>query len=173
MLKYIGGICAIVLVCVAFFLTASCVEGNAKILSNKNEFVVGKDIAITEIKDFYYTIDASTNPPVFQRYRFTSKNGKYTFYHEKREGDTWPLTEKYITVSGTTELSDVQWRDFFNCIDNGKVTERIDDAKSGKRGPWLYIYWENDKGIYQVFEFATHGQRKAFEKFVLRLMDIK
>ncbi len=30
----------------------------------------GKDIAISEIKDFYYTWDASTAPPHYMRYRF-------------------------------------------------------------------------------------------------------
>ena len=32
--------------------------------------IVGKNIKINDINDFYYTLDGSTNPPYFQRYRF-------------------------------------------------------------------------------------------------------
>ena len=173
MFKYFDGICAIALLCGLFFMTAGCDEGNAKMLSEQHLFIVGKDIDMTEIKDFYYTIDASANPPLFQRYRFTNKNGKYTFYHEKREGNTWPLSEKHITVSGTVELSEGQWKEFFSCIKDGNVTKRVDDAATGYRGPWLYLYWEKDKDIYQVFNFANSGQRQNFEELVLKLKDAK
>ena len=60
--------------------------------------IVGKNIKINDINDFYYTLDGSTNPPYFHRYRFYKEEGKYFFYHEKREGDHWPLTDGDITV---------------------------------------------------------------------------
>lgn len=173
MLKYLGGACAIVLLCGVFFMTAGCGVGSAQIFFGRKEFIVDKDIAMTEIKDFYYTISSSTNPPEFQRYRVTNKAGKYTFYHEKREGNTWPLEEKHITVSGTVELSDKQWTEFYSYIKDGKVTKRQEDARGGGRGPWLYLYWNKDKGSYQVFEFATYGQKQGFEQLCLKLKNSK
>ena len=162
MLKYIGCIGAAVVV-----LGALCVMGCST--SSAKEYVVGKDIAVKDIREFYYTIDASTNPPEFQRYRFTNNEGKYYFYHEKREGNTWPLIEKHITVSGTVELNDKQWTDFYACVDKGKVTKREDNANSGGRGPWLFFYWTKDNKIYQVFNFASLEQKQAFEKLCLNL----
>ena len=70
---------------------------------------VGKRIAKESVTDFYYTYASSTNPPDYQRYRFYTENGQYFFYHEKREGDHWPLTENDVTVSGTRELTDAEW----------------------------------------------------------------
>ena len=37
--------------------------------------IVGKNIKINDINDFYYTLDVSTNPPYFQRYRFYKEEG--------------------------------------------------------------------------------------------------
>lgn len=162
MLKYIGA--AIVLVSTIYVL--GCGETN---MFSKKEYIVGKDIAVKDIKDFYYTIDASTNPPKFQRFRFTNKSGKYFFYHEKREGNTWPLTEKHITIAGRLELTAEQWTEFYSCVDKGKVTKRQDDANSGGRGPWLFLYWTNDKKIYQVFNFASLEQKRKFENLCLNL----
>lgn len=162
MLKYIGA--AVVLISTIYVL--GCDENN---MFSKKEYIVGKDIVVKDIKDFYYTIDASTNPPEFQRYQFTNKSGKYFFYHEKREGNTWPLTEKHIMTAGSLELKAEQWAEFYACVDKGKVTKRQDDANSGGRGPWLFLYWTNDKKIYQVFNFASLEQKQKFENFCLNL----
>ena len=43
---------------------------------------VGSDVPFERITDFYYTYDASTNPPFFQRYRLYVEDGAYFFYHE-------------------------------------------------------------------------------------------
>lgn len=169
MLKYIGGACAIVLLCGAFFMTAGCGEGNAMSLFGKSEYIVGKDITQAEFKEFYYTISSSTNPPEFQRYRLTNNKGKYSFYHEKREGNVWPLTEKHITVSGTVELNDKQWQEFWGYLKDGKVTKRVDDPRGGGRGPWLFMYWNKDKDSYQVFKFADYGKSQSFEKLCVEL----
>lgn len=164
MLKYCSVIFAFFMACGAFFMVTGCKEGKAGFFSLKSEYIVGKDISPNEIQDFYYTVDASTYPPYFQRYRFTNKNGQYSFYHEKREGNDWPLTEKHITVKGTVKLDSEQWNEFLRCINDGKVTKRKDDANAGGRGPWLYIYWTNDKGCYQVFKFIRNEQLIKFEK---------
>ncbi|MDO4203508.1 MAG: hypothetical protein Q4D07_03265 [Selenomonadaceae bacterium] len=164
MLKYIGGACAVLLLCGAFFVTAGCSEGKAGIFTGKSEFVVGKDIPMSEVREFYYTIDSSANPPQFLRYRFTHKDGKYSFYYEKREGDTWPLTEKHITASETVELTSQQWEEFLACLKDGVAAKRTDDASSGGSGPWLFLYWDNDRDIYQVFTFADYERQQRFEK---------
>ena len=167
MLKYIGGACTMILLCGAFFMTSGCSA------IGRQEFVVGKDIDLADVKDFYYTIDASTYPPEFQRYRFTNKDGQYSFYYEKREGNSWPLREKDITVSGTVKLTDGQWREFCDYIKDGKVTKRKDNVNAGGRGPWLYLYWTKDKGTYQVFAFADNVKKQGFEKLCLELKQKK
>ena len=73
---------------------------------------VGTDILYEDITDFYYTYDASTAPPHYQRYRFYVEDGQHYFYHETREGGGWPQTEADITRSGTVELTDSQWAAF-------------------------------------------------------------
>lgn len=171
MFKNLIIVCGVILTCGILFMVSGCKEGIASL--GKSEYKVGEDIAITEVKDFYHTVSASTNPPEFQRYRFTSKDGKHYFYHEKREGDVWPLTEKHITVSGTIELSDKEWNEFFDYIKGGKVTKRVDDPRGGGRGPWLYLYWTKDKDKYQVFKFEKYAKQKGFEDLCLKLKETK
>lgn len=91
------------------------------------EITVGPDIAEGDITDFYYTVDASIYPPVYQRYRFYAEDGKKLFYHESRQGDSWPQTEKDITVSGTVELTEEAWSAFFDCLRGGAVKARGDE----------------------------------------------
>ncbi|MBE6016530.1 MAG: hypothetical protein E7233_02820 [Lachnospiraceae bacterium] len=131
----------------------------------KRELTVGKDIKPSDITEFYYTIDASTFPPHYQRYRFYIENGKYYFYHETREGSRWPLTEDDATVKGTVELTESGWSNFLDYINAGTVTARKDSAESGDSGPWLFIYWKNDRSKYQVFEFESYEKQKTFEIF--------
>lgn len=144
----------------AFFLL-SCV--------GKSALSVGEDIRFDEISDFYYTIDASTNPPFFQRYRVYTADGVHIFYHERREGDHWPLTEADISESGKIELSDEEWDEFCQCLWGGSVTKRKESAESGGSGPWLYLYWERDKNDWQVFAFENLDKLYAFKKLCDRL----
>ena len=128
------------------------------------EKTVGRDIKIDDITEFYYTYSSSTNPPDYQRYRFYVDDGKYMFYHEARKGDHWPLTEDDITVSGKVELTEEQWKAFFELLNNGKVKKREEHLESGDPGPWLYLYWNGDKSKYQKFSFASLAERSAFEE---------
>ena len=137
----------------------------------KNELIVGKDIKKGDITDFYYTVDASTNPPHFQRYRFYAENGKCYFYHEKREGDHWPLTEEDATVKGTVELNTAQWDEFFSLLEGGTVIKRQVSTESGGSGPWTYLYWKKDLGEYQEFSFETLEKRGAFEEMCMKLAE--
>ena len=130
---------------------------------------VGKDVKKEDVTDFYYTVDSSTNPPSFRRYRFYVEDGVRFFFHEKREGSHWPLTEQDRTVSGTVELTDEQWDAFFDCISGGTVKKRGEHTESGSAGPWLYLYWKNDRSKIQEYSFASHEKQTAFEALCLEL----
>ena len=138
----------------------------------KSTKIVGKDIKINDINEFYYTYASSTYPPKYQRYLFYRKDSKYYFYHEKREGDVFPLTEEYITISNTIELDNEEWNNFFDYINNGKVIKRKENTDSGYSGPWLYLYWENDKGVIQEFSFETYNKLKEFENYCIKLKEM-
>ena len=127
--------------------------------------VVGDDIKFNQISDFYYTIDASTNPPFFLRYRVYTVDGVHTFYHEERSGDHWPLTDNDATVIEKREMTEEEWDSFCKCIADGKVTKRTDSVEAGSSGPWLYLYWSGDKGTYQVFEFRDLDAQYDFRKW--------
>jgi len=141
------------------------------VLYGKKERVVGTDIGLENVSEFYYTRSSSTNPPHYQRYHFYMKDGNYTFYHEKREGAHWPLTESDITVSGTQELTKEAWNDFFKYLIGGKVHKRDSGAEAGDSGPWTYIYWDSDKGKYQQFSFASLHAQSSFEAFCEELVE--
>ena len=128
--------------------------------------VVGDTIKFDQIKDFYYTIDASTNLP-FYRYRVYTVDGVHTFYHEERSGDHWPLTENDATVIEKKEMTEEEWAVFCRCIAGGKVSKRIDSTDSG---PWLFIYWEGDKGRNQVFSFRGLDAQYDFRKWCEEMM---
>ena len=49
----------------------------------------------------------------------------------------------------------------------GTVTAREDSAESGGTGPWLYLYWTNDKSKYQQFSFESYATEAKFEEFCL------
>lgn len=127
--------------------------------------VVGDTIKFDQINDFYYTIDASTNPPFYLRYRVYTIDGVHTFYHEERSGDHWPLTVEDISVSDSVELTEEQWAAFCKRIEGGKVSKRGESVDSGDSGPWLFIYWEGDEGSNQVFEFRDLDAQYDFRKW--------
>ncbi|MBO4399531.1 MAG: hypothetical protein J5795_05305, partial [Lachnospiraceae bacterium] len=140
-------------------------------LFGRRTAVVGKDVAPEDISEFYFTYDASTYPPEFQRYRLFKKDGTVFFYHEKREGDHWPLREEDATVTGTTELSEEQWDEFFNLLKGGIVRAREEHLEAGGSGPWLFLYWKNDRGKIQEYSFASYENRCAFEKLCEELKE--
>ena len=159
---------------VPFFLLTGCAGASwsfSDILPGNGPKIVGTDVKIDDITEFYFTYDSSTNPPQFQRYRFSVKDGAYLFYHEKREGNHWPLREKDITVSGTKELSLEEWKTFFDYLKDGKVEKRKEHLESGGRGPWLFLYWKGDKSKIQEFSFANYGKQISFEKFCIKLKE--
>ena len=130
---------------------------------------VGKLVPAGSVRDFYYTLSSSTDPPVYHRYRFYEQGGKKYFYHEKREGDHFPLTESDITVSGTAELTEAQWESFLSCLEGGKVRLRRQTADSGRKGPFTYLYWTLDLSRIQEYSFGSYGARLEFEELCARL----
>jgi len=139
------------------------------ILSANKARVVGKNLAAQDITEFYYTDAASTNPPMYQRYHFYKEGNICKFYHEKREGSSWPLTESDITLSGRMELSQEEWAALIRCLEGGKVKRREEKVESGSTGPALYLYWNGDKGRYQEFSFSSLNEKTAFEQMCAEL----
>lgn len=138
----------------------------------KDRYIVGKGIWEDDIENFYFTYDSSAYPPCFQRYVLYVEDGRHMFHHEKREGDAWPLTEEYITVEGTFELSDEQWDKCFELLKGGKVKKRPDDVTdSGDGGPFLFLYWTGDKDKYQVFSFESYQKQKDYEELCIELSE--
>ena len=136
------------------------------------EKIVGKDIGIDDITDFYYTVENINYDAYYQRYRFYAEDGKHMFFHETRErkDDYGPCTEDDATLKGTIELTDDQWTGFFDLINGGTVKAREESADAGDDGPWLFLYWTNDKDKYQQFSFDSYGTQKEFVDFCLSLV---
>lgn len=165
------GMIATVLLFSASFLLG-CTGGGSSfsdLLPGNGPKTVGTDVKMPDITEFYFTYSSSTYPPEFQRYRFLVKNGAHLFHHEKREGNHWPLTEKDITVTGTKELSQEEWQQFFNYLKKGKVEKRKEHLEDGGRGPWMFLYWKGDKGNIQEYSFPSWGAQKSFEEFCIKL----
>jgi len=162
---------AVLLLFFICFLCGDRMNLPAKLLPGNRKAIVGEEIALEEITEFYYTYATSTYPPDYQRYHFYIADGKYQFYHEKREGKNWPLTEANITLSGTKDLSEEEWTNFLACISGGSVSKRSSPTEAGGSGPWLYLYWNGDRSIYQSFSFASHSDAAAFEELCTLLKD--
>ena len=124
--------------------------------------VVGKGIDPASVTDFYYTYDASTAPPHYQRYRFYAEDGAHFFYHETREGGGWPQTEADITVSGTVALTDEQWEAFLELIRGGTASPRVESLDDGDAGPWLFIYWTGGESDGRAFSFESREKESGF-----------
>ena len=149
-------------------------EAEEKSMSSK-EMVVGTDIDFEDITDFYYTKENINYNAYYQRYRFYVEDGKHLFFHETRErkDDYGPCTEEDTVQIGTIELSDDQWSEFTALVNGGTVIAREESTDTGSRGPWLYLYWTNDKSKYQQFAFESYGRETEFEEFCVSLVSGK
>ena len=141
------------------------------VLFANKDLTVGADITAEEVTEFVYTLASSTYPPDYQRYRFYEESGRYWFWHEKREGNKFPLTESDITVSGTLELSEAEWAAFLGCLEGGKVQKRSENTETGRSGPALYLYWTGDRSKYQQFSFSSLSAQTSFEEFCAKLAE--
>ncbi|MCR5507072.1 MAG: hypothetical protein K6F34_00120 [Lachnospiraceae bacterium] len=133
---------------------------------------VGKDILMEDITDFYYTEENINYGAYYQRYRFYVEDGKHMFFHETRErkDDYGPCTEDDTTLKGTAELTDEQWSQFYDLVNGGTVKARSDSADSGDTGPWLYLYWTDDKSKYQEFSFDSYNTETRFVDYCISLI---
>lgn len=128
-------------------------------------WIVGADIAPEAITEFYYTYDASTDPPFYQRYRFYRDGGAVMLYHETREGGGWPQTEADITASGTVALTEEAVARLDALLAGGTVRRREESLGDGDPGPWLYLCWDGDEDDIQQFAFESWEKEKEFEAF--------
>ncbi len=137
----------------------------------KSNYVVGKDIKEADITEFYYTVENINYDAFYQRYRFYVEDGKHMFFHERRErkNDYGWLTEADRVAMATMELSEDEWKSFYDLVCDGTVTARKDSADAGGQGPWTYLYWKADKGKYQVFDFVSRDALKSFEELCEKL----
>ena len=71
---------AVIIPAAMVWLLSGCTGSG--LFSGKREKTVGKDIAIDDITEFYWTYATSTFPPEYQRYYFSAKDGMFRFYHE-------------------------------------------------------------------------------------------
>ena len=165
---FVGGAVLLALIAAVLLLTGMFGGSKAPVLG-KRELTVGTDILPEDVTEFYYTLSSSTDPPRYQRYRFYREEGRTFFYHEKREGDHWPLREGDITVSGTKELTGEEWAAFFGLLREGTVQKRAESTESGGKGPWLYLYWEGDIGK----GFCRVVCEKSWEGTVIFFFSIK
>ena len=136
------------------------------------EMVVGTDIVIEDITDFYYTKENINYDAYYVRYRFYVEDGKYMFFHETRErkGEYGPCTEEDTTMKGAFELSAPLWSKFTDLVRGGTVKKREETADAGGSGPWTFLYWKDDQSKYQQFSFDTYETEKKFEEFCVSLV---
>ena len=140
----------------------------------KGKMIVGDDIALNEIKEFYYTYENINYDACYLRYRFYKENSKLMFFYEKRErpNDYGPATESDTTAKGEIELTQEQCSEFCELVKGGIVKKRGDNANSGDCGPWLYLYWKGDKDKYQEFTFESISKELDFEDYCSQLSGI-
>ena len=136
-----------------------------------NSKTVGRDVRMEDITEFYWTTSSSSFPPDYQRYHFFARDGSFFFYHEKREGEHWPLTEGDITEAGTIRLTPAEKDWLFMLLKDGRVTKRRESTESGDSGPWTYIYWKKDRSSWQEFTFASYRKMASFEDFCIMLKE--
>ena len=157
----------ILAVAVAVLVVAAVV---AVLAAKDRQRTVGTDIPAAEITEFYCTTATSTNPAYWRQYRFYMEGEQWWFFHETRQGSHWPLTgADTVTVCGARKLSQQEYEQFAESISGGSVTKRTENADSGSRGPWLYLYWKGDKGKYQQFAFADYTAQQNFEQLCAEL----
>ena len=149
-------IASVILVGIVFTLIFG-IGGNRKM-------IVGKDVKIADITEFFYTCSSSSYPPSFFRYHFSIEDDKYMYHYEKREGKSWPLSEENITDSVSVELSHEDWEKFFDCLDGGILTKRSENISDGGKSKDIFMYCKGELSNYQEFSFETHSKEKVFDE---------
>ena len=163
----------VIILCVLSFAGCASKEGLDVKLFQKT-FEVGKDIERYNISEFYYTYENINYDAFYQRYHvYKTDYGTPYFTHitRERKNDYGPTTPEDTVKSGTIEMTDEQWKKFYELISGGTVAEREDTADSGDSGPWYYLYWDKDKEKYREYKFVSYAAEKALEDFFVSLAD--
>ncbi|MBQ6052652.1 MAG: hypothetical protein IJL30_05110 [Clostridia bacterium] len=152
-----------IMVFMALLFVAGCTEEDGM----KGSKTVGKDISESEIAEFIYTYSNINYNAFYQRYQFTTEDGKHMFFHEtrQREGEYGPATEEDVTNSGFFEISDEVWNEFFDIVSGGTVKLREDSAESGDSGPWTYLYSTGKYSMLTEYSFESSQKEAEFEEF--------
>lgn len=136
------------------------------------DYIVGKDIVIDDVKDFYYTYHHVNYNPEYQRYRFYKNNDEYIFFHDLRKKDGYGFLDENDSIrKGEIKLNKEEWEKFYSLIIDGKVIKKKDNAESGDSGPWMYLYWKNDKDKYQEYYFASYEKQLEFKEYCESLIE--
>ncbi len=131
---------------------------------DKSSFIAGTDITGSDITEFYYTEENINYDAYYLRYRFYVEDDRYMFFYEERErvDDYGPATEEDTIAKVDREITEDEWKQFFDIISGGKVTARQESDEAGDSGPWTYLYWKGDKSEYQEYSFASYAKQKEF-----------
>ena len=137
----------------------------------RGERTVGKNVALEDVTDFYYTYENINFNAVYLRYRLYIEDVEYRFFHERREvkDDYGPAGEKDTVSKGTVTLTEEEWNGFLACLRDGTVKKRSESAESGDSGPWTYLYWKGDRGVWQEFSFASREAESSFTELSEKL----
>ena len=162
-----------ILLCALSLAGCASGEGSDVKLFQKT-FEVGKDIERYNITEFYYTYENINYDAFYQRYHvYKTDYGTPYFTHitRERKNDYGPTTPEDTVKSVTIEMTDEQWKKFYELISGGTVAEREDTADSGDSGPWYYLYWDKDKEKYREYTFESPAAEKALKEFFVSLAD--
>ena len=157
-----------VVLCGASFGGCTSREDSDVKLFKQKTFEVGTDIERHQILDFYYTYENINYDAFYQRYHiYKTNDGQHYFFHETRErkDDYGPCTAADATKRETIEMTDEQWKQFYELVTGGTVKEHEESAEAGGSGPWYYLYWEKDKEKYREYTFKNYAAEKAFKEF--------
>lgn len=131
---------------------------------------VGRQIKLCQIQQLIYTKSSSSLPCVYQRFHFLKEDERKRFHYVYKTGNHWPLKDEDIVDSGTIDLSDQQWMQLTECLKGGTVSKKEKSVDSGDAGPWLTLYWDNDRGMNQTYSFSSLDDLHQFEQFCHLLM---
>ena len=143
------------------------IDNNAKLSGKK--FIVGEDISISDITEFNFTYSDIDEPKAFDthylRYYLYEKDNSHFFFYEKKEGkkSNGLVIEENTIASGTVQLTDEQWTEFFDNIRGGTVTEKTLDTELKDSLFRFDICWNGDEGKYREYAFTPDGDQHIFE----------
>ena len=167
---------AIMLIALVSWSLAGC-GGETEMTDNtdQTDFTVSGNSTADGIYEFYHTYENINYNANYLRYLFYIEDKVPYFYYEKRErpNDYGPTTEEDITAQGTIRLNEEQWSTFSSFIEEGSYGPKKDNAVSGDRGPWTYIYFQKNPKKQLEFEFASWDRLAEFESFCAEMAGLE